>query len=318
MKRDYFINRKTVKCIFQSIAVGYLSLSILGCTMAIGLTRGEKEYYKFCNELRNDRRSIIKGKTLYEVDPSFWSQADTIPVAVSKSRIIAIGIGGVDYFETAKLFFAGGLVGGLVCGPGRGQDSSFGEKINKFSESYSWQIDDYFFELFKKGTTLSIERETSEVSAMNNKFLQPKGEILKIGKRNIIAVLSFVIISNKPGGSGWGKPRYRLKSKLGITAATDEALQSFKNRFQNILPPTINDIDMWFNAGKKDAGTELRRVSAYPGMYRVGIYKYSPYCSKEQWLSDNGAFLEKELKSAITYLAKEADRTVLITQEKNR
>lgn len=321
MKPYHFCNRKPLKKFFIGLILGSLCLVIFGCS--IPFIGGENEYYKFYNQVYNDKRSLIKGKSLSEADPSFWNQSGAVLVTLYKSKLIARGVGKINAFETGKggvaaaapsliilgtnpFTLAGSALAFLLIGPQReATDPAFQQQIDKFLASYNWQNEEYFFQLLKKGTALPLSRETADDFILD-RFGKPMTETAELGKRNVMVSFMFIIMPNKMGG--WTEPRYNLTSSIGLTIATDEALGAFNSKFpmsKNFFMPPIFSLTQW---GEGKSGAELRKVDAYPGMYMGTIYRNSAYFSKEQWLSDNGAFLEEQLKLAITYLAQEADR----------
>jgi hypothetical protein len=317
---SHFNHRKAVKKFFIGLISGVLCLIISGCSMPF--LGPQDEYYKFYNQVYNDRKSLIKGKTLSEADPSFWNQTDAIPVTLYKSKLIARGVGKINAFETGKggvvaaapsfiilginpLTAAGSALAFLLIGPQReAEDPAFQEQIDKFLASYNWQSEEYFFQVLKKGTALPLNRESTD-DFMLDRFGKPMSETAELGKRNVKVSFMFMIMPNKMGG--WTEPKYNLISSIGLTIASDEALRAFNTKFpmaRDFSMPPIFSLTQW---GEGKSGTELRKVEAFPGMYMGTIYRNSAYFSKEQWLSNNGAFLEEQLKLAITYLAQEAD-----------
>jgi len=195
-------------------------------------------------------------------------------------------------------------IGFLLMGPQREKDPTFKHKIDRYLESYNWQIDDYFFQALKNGTSLSLNREIAD-DFIFDRFGRPIGETAKLGKQNVLILFSFMIMPKTMGG--WTEPKYILMASVGIVVATEDTLRLISAKF-----PGQSPIFSRTYSGQKQSGSELRMMNNYPEMYIGSIYKNSDYHTKEQWLSNNGAFLEEQLKSAMTYLAKETDRLFFI------
>ena len=288
------------------------------------------DYANFYLQLTTDKQSLIKGITLAEADPSFWSQSKDISFNLYPAQVTAWGVGGINTGETAvedakataPLLIAQGVTQGinpatgvsaglgiLLLGPQRAQDPLLQEKVNQLLDSYDWEMNDYFFQLLKKSTTLSFNKqETSDF--IFDRFGKPTKTEQTLEKTNIIVFFNFILSPSRMGG--WTEPKYILEANAGITVTTKEALEAFKAHFPHRTP-----IFSETNAIEGGSGSTLRRVPAYPGMYMASIYKNSKYHTREEWLSHNGALLQEQLKEAIEYLAQEADRLVFAGKQEN-
>jgi len=289
----------------MALAIMVLPLILCACSINTGITRQQDAYLNFYTQLYRDQKSLLKGKTLAEVEPSFWQEVDTIPVTIFSNRVVSLGVGKIDTFSTVRDTV---LYGGLnLISPSRLNDPVFQQKIDKIAESYAWQADGYFFQALKKSTTRPIEKKIAEGFLFGMPG-QPASGKVDLGKRNAAILLVFHIMPNKMGG--WGEPKYKLNANMGVIVATEQALRAFTDKFPGQIP-VFSLWDMW---SKKESGSELRRVNAFPGMYIGSIFKNSAYYTKDEWLAENGIFLEEQIKSTLGYLAQESGRLFFSAQ----
>jgi hypothetical protein len=316
----HYVPAKKKQADFLFMLPGVIILLFLpACSMSVPISGPNNDKAQFYLMIYNDKQDLIKDKTLSEADPSFWVESQNIPLNIYPAQVTAWGIGGIKGGETAledakaatpSLITQGinpvsGIATGLgvlLAGPQRAQDPVFQERISQLLDAYDWQIDDYFFQLLQKGTMFSFDRQSGD-NFIFDRFGSPMKPLEKLAKVNGIIFLNFTLSPSRM--SGWTEPKYVLEANAGLTVITKEAWDAFKAQFSDEMP-VFSDM----RPQSMVSGATLRKVSGYPGMYMASIYKNSDYYTREQWLSNNGAFLQEQLKAAIAYMAQEADRLV--------
>ncbi|MDD2703635.1 MAG: hypothetical protein PHC33_06520 [Candidatus Omnitrophica bacterium] len=96
----------------------------------------------------------------------------------------------------------------------------------------------------------------------------------------------------------------------GITFTSGKTLREFIRQY-NSLPFAQ---PAFFSADKTEIYSELRKVRIFPDMYMGSVIcKTGPY-GKSEWMSEDGAFLEKQLKSMLKSLAEETARLLSVKE----
>ena len=121
---------------------------------------------------------------------------------------------------------------------------------------------------------------------------------IKTSDKDIIIFLNLTMIGNQ---SGWGEPQAPLMVTTGITLASGKTLQEFVQKYNGMpLAQTV-----FLPTNKAQLYSQLMRVKIFPDMYMGSITGHTKSYSKREWISEDGAFLEKQLKSILESLAKE-------------
>ncbi|MEI8348930.1 MAG: hypothetical protein WCI77_02155 [Candidatus Omnitrophota bacterium] len=278
--------------IFASILLG-TCLFLSSCVTCI-LDKNATELQKFYFQL-NQNSEMLKNKSLNEVDPQFWQKAKTISVhIIYNDFLMSMVRGNVDAFSTVKTAALGGVLPVLITGPERlSNDVAFQDKITNFTHSYNWQAKDYFIEILKQEINLPKEANISFVTGEEETFPS-----IKTSDKDIIITLNLMMIGNQ---TGWGEPKAPLTAMAGVTMASGETIQNFIKKY-NGLPLSVGPFS--FVPDKVQLYSELRRVKIYPDMYMGSITKHTESFGKSKWISQNGAFLEQQLKDVFRDLAK--------------
>lgn len=255
-------------------------------------SKNASELEKFYFQL-NKNSEKLNVKSFGEAVPDLWNQTTAVSVHIIANDMLLSSVrGNIDSFSTVKNAVVSGGLPILIMGPDRfGNDAVFQEKISGFIQSYRWQIKDYFVELLKQNMKLPEGMKVSFITGEEETFPD-----IKTSDKDIIVFLNFYMIGDQ---SGWGEPHAPLTGMTGVTLSSGNTLQEFIQKYNGL--PLAQTVFLPANKAQLYAG--LWRVKIYPDMYMGSITGNSKSYSKSEWMSEDGAFLEKQLKSILEALA---------------
>jgi len=266
-----------------------------------------KECKKFFRKLTKDT-DYLENRKLNEIDGFFWKGINGVSIHLfSPKRLIIYIEGNINWFETGKTTLTAPIVG--VLNPARNMDIVFGEKTNGLIQSYDQKVDKNFIDLLDHEVDLPKERDVTFKE--EDKFFIPlkskTGEklFLKTVDRYIFINLHLYMVDRYHSG-GFKSPgitkEVSLEGELTLMVGKDKTISEFiqKNNYLPLFPGIYS-----INPGLY---SELRQLKTYPDIYIGTIIKKTEFYDKEEWLSENGQFLERQLISVLEDLAKEAQR----------
>jgi len=275
----------------------------------IGVTISTFFMISSCATMPKDENvEVIKGKKLKEVAPSFWENTKSVTIYYCpKAReyrygnplLVSVGGGGsVDVGSTVVNAIGSGMFPiAIFCNkPVRKRvDSAFQEKTNSYFQSYSWKVNDYFIDALKREMHLPKEVNISSTNLIN-KPTDSYENIINPSDKHIVIHYIFGI---ENGNSGW-TVKTPLTGMIMISVATDEAMRQYVKNC-NTLP-----LSGYVHHGDKASQlwTSLEQLELWPGLYIGSVGKRTKEFSKGEWLSENGAFMERQFQSLLNDLAK--------------
>jgi hypothetical protein len=269
----------------------------------------------------------LKYKKITQADPSFWKGVDSIRTS-SQSNLSITGIdaaigGDIDLggtcSSTVKSVVPAVLLGGFnpvgsvvmlaqlaAEGPQRKADTSFKDNVNTALGSYDW--DSYFEEVLREKFAAVSQ---AGVSTSNNSAMIPNKEVTDLfmapNRRHIIYFLR-VSLRGDISSQGWLTPDAALSGTTVALVVTDEAMQEISeakaNGNKGIFPESFVSYAMIFQKPPAERlSTTLSRLTTHNRAYKIDVFKKTRSYDKKTWLSDNGAFLQKQFKLMLENLA---------------
>jgi len=289
---------------FVYICIIFITCLIFASCATCALDRNATQLEKFYLQL-NQNSELLKNQSFAEVEPQFWQKTKAVSVHIIYNNYFMSAVrGNIDTFSTVKNAVLGGVLPILISGPDRfSNDAAFQDKITAFSRSYNWQVRDYFIEILKREMTIPKEINVSFITGEEETFPS-----IKTSDKDIIILLNVMMMGNQ---TGWGQPKAPLTATAGITIASGQTIQNFIKQY-NGLPLAAGPLS--FVPGDVQSYTELRRVKTYPDMYMGTITKHTESFVKSKWVSQDGAFLEQQLKDVFRDLAKAAAQLIKSNQ----
>jgi hypothetical protein len=300
--------------IFRIFLLGALAVNLTSCA-----TTG----FKF----RQPGVEELKYKKITQVDPSFWKGIDSVHIS-SQSHLLGVtgidaAIGGdIDIGGTCSsviksavpAVILGGFnpIGGAVMlvqmaaeGPQRKADASFKDDVNVIVGSYDW--DAYFAEVLRNRFGTIVK---ADISSLNDKNLIPDKRtdlFMRPNRRNIMYSLH-VDLKGGISSQGWMTPDAALSGTTVALVVTDEVMQEVLESKANGKTTEFFTSFLSYNIifqqpSPQRVSSTLSRLTTYNRAYKIDIFKKTRSYDKKTWLSDNGAFLQKQLKTMLEELA---------------
>ncbi len=270
---------------------------ILSSCATCGFNKDAAEFNRFYAQL-NKNSQVFKNKSLNEVDPEFWKQANAITVYIIYGDSLFLVTGASGTATSATIGEVLPLAGGLL---DFGGGARFQRKINGFMQAHNWEISDYFIGVLKKEINLPREVNISFVKKENGVIREAGiSPSMEISDKDIVIFISALDLYMLGEHLHLRATRVPLRGEAGITIALGKAWREFIQKYNGYLPlaPSLSlsvDYKMqWYS--------ELRKIS--PDMYMGSITKQTESYEKGKWTGDSGVFLEQQLKAMIEDLAK--------------
>ncbi|MCX5698053.1 MAG: hypothetical protein NTU54_08845 [Candidatus Omnitrophica bacterium] len=274
-----------------------LALIVLStCLILSSCATSSSEYNRLYSHL-DKNREVFKNKSLNEVAPQFWKEANLSSVFIVYQDIPFI----LSTMPGDTIFFTPiskiGILPALVDKAVRQKSKDlFKKKIGGFIKSYNWKISDYFMGIFKQEIYFPKE---ANISFMISEDFPP----VNISDNDMILFINNSFLSMLGEEQlGWGEPMAPLSGQIGVTIASGKAWQGFIQKNNGCLP--ITPSFKYADYVTAPTYSEFMRLKMYPDIYMVRISKHTKPYVKSKWESGEGAFLEQQMKALTEDLAK--------------
>lgn len=238
--------------------------------------------FSFSASAKDKNIEVIKGKRLRDVVPSFWENTKTISIYYVSMKWRP----DISPFISPIRATIGGA-GGL--------DTTFQEKINNCLQSYHWNIHEYLIDQLKQRLHLNNKDAAISLIDLADKDVGDIAKTVLPSDKHIVLMPSFHMFGIRKGS---------LDGHVYVAISTNETMQQYIKNC-NTLPLFSGTFPGIASAKKENQLSQhLEHIKLYPGLYRGGAAIHTKEFSKDEWLSENGAFLERQLQSLVNDLAK--------------
>lgn len=238
--------------------------------------------FSFSASAKDKNIEVVKGKKLREAAPSYWENAKTVSIYYLGKKLRP----DMSPFMSPIMASIGNL---------GSMDTAFQEKINNCLQSYHWKIDEYFVEQLKQELRLKNKDVTISTIDLSDKDHTNLVKNVQPSDKHIVLSLHFNVVGVRN--------KAPLNGDIGVAIATEEAMQQFIKSC-NTLPLLAGGHAIHPARKENQLSQNLEQLKLYPGLYMGNVSKRAKEFDKDKWLSENGAFLERELQSLVNDLAK--------------
>ena len=264
----------------------------------------------------------MHGRTpLAETPASFWSKAQTVAVTV---RGLHREINATEYTGTSinlpqTIFEAGffGLGSLAMHGPKReDRDLDFDREINRRLGNFSWKPGEYFAGLLRQQLDFSDSLNVNFITDL--KSSQEFSSCTDSESRSCIKVNFYFNMDMVKDLTNWSEPGIILLVGTTIMLADRDTEQRIHDYFASFHKGRLTSTSEWEELRRPKAYNlsssqlqELERAKPHQGSYHTHVLAKTDFFKKEQWLSDNGRFLEEQYALLLQKIAIEAGKAIM-------